>query len=317
MNIVVLDGATLNPGDNPWDEVARLGEIKVFDNTSPEQTVERSQAADIVVTNKVVIDGSVLSQLPKLKFIAVTATGYNVVDVAAAAQRGIPVSNIPVYSTDSVSQHVFAGLLCFLHRPEMHHQMIQAGKWQESGNFSFWKSPLFELAGKTMGIVGWGRIGQSTAKLAAAFKMRVVANSRTEKPVSGFPGFQWLSIEDLCAQADVISLHCPQTDSNTGLINRNLISSMKPNAILINTARGGLVNEADLAEALNEGQIAGAILDVVSAEPITSDNPLLSAQNCLLTPHMAWATIEARKRAMTTTAENISAFLSGCPVNTV
>jgi len=315
--IVVLDGFTLNPGDNPWAPVAKLGELEILDRTTPEQTVERCRGAEIVLTNKVVLDQNVLSQLPELKFIAVTATGYNVVDVEFANANGIKVSNVPVYSTDSVAQHVFAMILSFIHRPQQHHTAIQSGEWEKRKNFSFWLTPLTELTGKTMGIVGLGRIGRATAKLADAFGMKVVAHSRSQNRPLESAGFQWLSIEEVFAKSDFVSLHCPQTPQSTGFVNAELISKMKPTSILINTARGGLVNEAELADALNEGKIAGALLDVVSAEPIANENPLLSAKNCLLTPHIAWATIEARRRLMQTTAENIEAYLAGHPENLV
>ncbi len=317
MKIVVLDGQTLNPGDNPWLAVEQLGRLTVYPDTDSDQIIERCLAAEIIVTNKVVIDAATIEQLPALKFISVTATGFNVVDVAAARDRNIPVSNVPVYGTDSVAQHVFACLLSFIHRPELHHAAIQAGEWQQRKNFSFWKSSVTELVGKTMGIVGFGRIGRATAKLAMAFGMRVGVSSRSRSDVAEFGGMEWLDLDATFAASDFVSLHCPLTEDNMGFVNRGLISKMKPTAVLINTARGGLINEADLANALNEGQIAGAILDVVSQEPIKSSNPLLTAKNCLLTPHMAWTAIEARKRLMSVTADNISAFLAGCPINVV
>ncbi|MDB4539837.1 D-2-hydroxyacid dehydrogenase [Saprospiraceae bacterium] len=317
MNIVVLDGQTLNPGDNPWQEVEELGELTVYAKTEPKDVVKRSAAAGIIVTNKVVIDAAVLDQLPALRFIAVTATGYNVVDVAAANRKGMLVSNVPVYGTDSVAQHVFASLLSFIHRPELHHAAIQAGEWEASGNFSFWKSSVVELAGKTMGIVGFGRIGKATARLAAAFGMKVVVTLRSAAGLSQFDEVEVLGVEELFAVSDFISLHCPQTESNVGFVNRELIDRMKQSSVLINTARGGLINEHDLAEALSSRRIAGAILDVVSEEPMTVDNPLFSAPNCLLTPHMAWTALEARRRLMHVTAENIAAFLDGNPINVI
>jgi glycerate dehydrogenase len=317
LKIIVLDGYTLNPGDNPWDPVQSLGDFTVFDRSDPRQAVQRAIDADIVLTNKIALDASVIEQLPNLQFVAVTATGYNVVDVEFAKQKGIPVSNVPVYGTDSVAQHVMASILSFIHKPAEHHAAIQAGQWKASKQFSFWLSPLTELSGKTMGIVGLGRIGRATANLAAAFGMRVVASGRTQRNPLQTPGFQWLSVEELFATSDFVSLHCPQTPATTGFVNSELISKMKPNAVLINTARGGLINEADLAAALNQDQIAGALLDVVSAEPIADDNPLLKAKNCVLTPHLAWTAIEARKRLMQTTADNIAAFIAGKPINLV
>ncbi|MFT5299606.1 MAG: glycerate dehydrogenase [Mariniblastus sp.] len=317
MRIVVLDGEMLNPGDNPWDAVSALGEMQVFARTSADETVERSLDADILLTNKVVLDADVLAKLPNLKFIAVTATGYNVVDVKAATARGIPVSNVPVYGTDSVAQHVMACILSFIHKPHEHYQAIQAGQWQASKSFSFWLSPLTELSGKTMGIVGLGKIGRATAKLAAAFGMKVIASSRTHVNPLDVDGFEWKSIEELFSIADFVSLHCPQTPETQGLVNASLLGAMKPTAVLINTARGGLINESDLADALNSDVLAAALLDVVSQEPIVDGNPLLNAKNCVLTPHIAWTTIEARRRLMQTTADNVAAFLAGSPQNLV
>lgn len=317
MKIVALDGHTLNPGDNAWTPIESLGDFSVFPATRPEEIVERAGGHEVVLTNKVVLDADVISALPDLKFISVLATGYNVVDVAFARQRQIPVSNVPVYSTQSVAQHVFAMLLSFIHRPYQHHLAIQDGEWQRRDNFSFWLNPLTELSGKVMGIVGLGRIGRATASLANAFGMKVIAHSRTEKDDLPFDGFEWVGRDELFARSDVVSLHCPQTDSNVGFVNQGLLEQMKSTAILVNTARGGLINEPDLANALNQGRLAGALLDVVSAEPIQSNNPLLEAKNCILNPHIAWTTIEARRRLMQTTAENIRAFIDGSPINLV
>lgn len=317
MKIVVLDGYALNPGDNPWQPVEAHGELVVYDRSDPAEVVQRALGSDIILTNKVVLDEGVISQLPDLKFIAATATGYNVVDTDFARQQGIPVSNVPVYGTDTVAQHVFASILSFINKPSEHHAAIQNGQWKACGNFSFWLSPLTELSGKTMGIVGLGRIGRATAKLAAAFGMKVVAHSRRTTDPLDLPGFEWLSSEELFIQSDFISLHCPQTPETTGFVNSELIAKMKPSSILVNTSRGGLINEQDLADALNAGQIAGALLDVVSVEPIEDTNPLLTAKNCMLTPHMAWTAIEARQRMMQTTADNVAAFIAGEPINVV
>jgi glycerate dehydrogenase len=317
MNIVVLDGYTLNPGDNPWQPIEKLGELSIYDRTEPSEVRQRVVNADVILTNKVELSRELILELPNLKMIAVTATGYNVVDIEAARDRGIPVTNVPVYSTDAVAQHVFAGLLSFIHRPYEHHLAIQQGHWQSQGNFSFWLSPLAELKGKTMGLVGLGRIGRATAKIANAFGMRVVSTSRRNVDPLPYDGFEWLSIEELFSQSDYISLHCPQTPETTGFVNRELIDRMKSNAILINTARGGLVNEQDLADALNDGKIGGALLDVVSKEPIVESNPLWGAKNCVLTPHIAWSPIEARRRLMETVAMNIQAFTDGNPIHVV
>ena len=317
MKLVVLDGKTLNPGDNPWTPLESFGVLEVYDRTAGDQIVSRCADAEIVLTNKVPFTAATLEQLPNLKFIAVTATGYNVVDTVAAGKCGVVVSNVPEYSTLSVAQHVFAMLLSFLHRPAEHHQAVVAGQWQAIGDFSFTLAPIHELAGKTIGIVGLGRTGRATAALAAAFGMRVVASSRRQINPLLDEGFEWLSVEQLFEQADVVSIHCPQTDENKGFIDAKLLSRMKSSSILINTARGGLVDEQALADTLNAGEIAGALLDVCSTEPIGTDNPLLDAKNCVITPHIAWATVAARQRLMQTTAENVEAFLKGQPLNVV
>lgn len=317
LKIVILDGETANPGDNPWTPLEALGQVTVYPQTQPDELLSRAKDADILLTNKVIVSAASLNQLPALKFIAITATGVNVVDCRAAASRGVLVSQVPSYSTDSVAQHVFTGLLSLLHRPEMHYQAILQGEWERSGNFSFWQVPQVELAGKTMGIVGMGRIGRAVAKIADALGMHVVANSRSPAEPLKYAGFRWLDWETLLATADVISLHCPQTDANSGFVNQQSLSMMKPTAILVNTARGGLVNELDLASALNSGGIAGAFLDVVSVEPIARDNPLLGARNCLITPHLGWATIEARRRLLQVTYQNVAAFINGTPINLV
>ena len=317
MKIVVLDGQTLNPGDNPWEPVEVHGDVVIYDRTSADEIVARCQSATIVLTNKVPLDSDTLDHLPELKLIAVTATGYNVVDVAAAEARGITVCNVPVYSTQSVAQHVFAMLLTYLHRVESHHAAVLDGQWQQRGQFSFWLSPITELADKTFGVIGFGRIGQATAKLAQAFGLKIMIHSRTRKDVEGFETARWGSMEEVIAESDFVSLHCPLTEANQRFINAELIAQMKPAAVLINTARGGLIHEQDLADALSQQQIAGACLDVLSSEPPLPDNPLLSAPNCLLTPHVAWTAIEARKRLMQITADNIAAFQQGRPINVV
>jgi glycerate dehydrogenase len=317
MKIVVLDGYTLNPGDNPWDAVEQLGELTVYSRTPPEKIVERARGADVILTNKTPLSAETIGQLEELKFVAVLATGYNVVDIAAARARGIPVSNVPIYGTETVAQHVFAVLLAMIHQPYAHDQAIRQGEWLQSGDFSFWLRPLVELAGLTMGIVGFGRIGRRVGEIAHAFGMRVLANDIfTQNPPSYTP-FEWASIEDLFSASDVVTLHCNQTPENAGFVNAGLLARMKPTAYLINAARGGLINEADLAAALNADRLAGVCLDVVSVEPIRDDNPLLGAKNCLLTPHIAWATVAARRRLMATTAENIAAFQGGQPINVV
>jgi glycerate dehydrogenase len=340
VQIVVLDGYTLNPGDNPWDPVRALGELTVYDRTPAPQIVERVGAAQIVLTNKTPLDGPILAALAGLRFISVLATGYNVVDVASARRQGILVSNVPEYGTDSVAQHVIALLLALVHRPERHDRLVRQGDWQRRGDFCFWDAPLMELAGKRMGIVGFGRIGRRVGQLAHALGMEVLAydplageketgsfcrngpsGAWHKRCLSPFPPtiqpFAWRSLDALFAEADVISLHCPLDADNQGMVNRARLATMKPTALLINTSRGGLVNEQDLADALNEGRIAGAAVDVLSQEPAAADNPLLAAKNCLITPHIAWATLEARRRLMAVTARNIAAFLQGEPINVV
>jgi len=315
--IVVLDGHTLNPGDNPWDEVAALGDLTVHPRTARAEIVARAAGADIVLTNKTPLDAATLASLPRLRFVSVLATGYNIVDVDAARARGVVVSNVPVYSTDAVAEFVFAMMLDFTKRVRCHSNLAQAGEWAASPDFCFWRNPHFtELAGKTLGIVGFGRIGQRVGALASAMRMRVLANSRSRTATAPYP-FEWAGVEAIFREADFVSLHCPLTAENAGFVDAALLTTMKPGAFLINTARGPLVDEAALARALNSGQLAGAACDVVSAEPIRPENPLLGAKNCILTPHIAWAAIEARRRLMTATAANIAAFLDGKPANVV
>ncbi len=317
MNITVLDGHTLNPGDNPWTPVEALGSLTVHDRTPPELIVERAGNADILLTNKVPLGAETLAQLPKLKLISVLATGFNVVDTAAARERGIPVCNVPSYSTDAVAEFVLAMMLEHFKQIRRHSELCHQGEWQRSPDFSFWKNPHFhELAGKTLGIVGFGTIGRRVGELAHAFRMNLLANSRSRAAETDYP-FEWADVDTIFRHADVVTLHCPLTPETDGMVDARRLSLMKPGAILINTARGPLVVEADLRDALNSGQIAGAACDVVSAEPIAADNPLLAAKNLTLTPHIAWAALEARQRLMQITAGNIHAFLAGKPANVV
>ncbi len=317
MKIVVLDGHTLNPGDNPWDDVAALGELTVYDRTPAEQVVERAAGAEIVLTNKTPLSDVTLGQLTRLRFIAELATGYDNIDVAAAGRRGIPVTNVPEYSTPSVAQHTMALLLELCNRVGEHAAAVRKGEWCRSPDFSFWNAGLVELAGLKLGIVGLGRIGGQVGTIARVLGMEILAHNRRHREApEGLP-VTWLELSELFAAADVVTLHCPLTPENRGFVDRHLLGTMKRSAFLINTARGALVNEADLAAALNEGMIAGAALDVVSREPIAPDNPLLTARNCLITPHLAWASLAARRRLMATVAGNIRAFLAGSPVNVV
>lgn len=317
MKLVVLDGYTLNPGDNPWDEVAAFGEFTVYDRTPRELIVERSLSADIVLTNKTPITAETLAALPDLKLVCVLATGYNVVDLEVARRLGIPVVNVPEYGSLSVAQHAIALLLELTNRVALYDAVVKRGEWSKSRDFTLMREPLTELAGKTLGIVGLGRIGARVAAVAHALGMEILAhNPRSQNAPEGMP-VRWLSLDELFRRSDVVSLHCPLTGENEGMVNAARLSSMRPGALLINTARGALICEADLAKALEEGIIAGAALDVSAREPILPDNPLLTAKNCLITPHIAWATLAARSRLMAITAKNIEAFLAGSPQNVV
>ncbi|MDG2382418.1 MAG: D-2-hydroxyacid dehydrogenase [Pirellulaceae bacterium] len=317
MKIVVLDGSTLNPGDNPWTGLETLGEVTVHDRSSEAELLDRCRGAQVLVTNKVRLDERLLKALPELKFITVTATGHDCVDTNMARELGISASNVPVYGTDSVAQHIFALILHIMHRVDIHDTAVRAGEWSARQDFSFWKQPLTELTGKSIGIVGFGRIGRAVGQLAHAFGMQVLANSRSQKDRPSYSPFEWTDIETLTRRADIISLNCPLTDQTKGLVNRNLLVQCKSSLVLINAGRGDLIVEADVADALNNGLIAAAGLDVVSREPITADNPLLSAKNCFITPHQAWATLEARRRLMQITVDNISAFVAGQPQNLI
>jgi glycerate dehydrogenase len=315
--IVVLDGFTLNPGDNPWSELSELGELTVFDRSDPQDLLERAKDADVAIVNKLGLGAAEFEQLPLLRFVSVTATGFDCVDVQAAARRGIAVSNVPVYGTDSVAQYVMAMLLHILHRIDLHDRAIRSGEWSKSGDFSFWKVPLVELVGMQIGIVGFGRIGRRVGQLASALGMQILAASPRHIDTPTYDPFRWVELDELAGQSDVISLHCPLKRETEGMINRDFLRKCRNSAILINASRGQLVVERDLADALNSGQLAAAGLDVVSVEPILADNPLLTAKNCFLTPHMAWATLAARRRLMQATAENVRCFLAGRPQNVV
>lgn len=316
MKLVCLDGYTVNPGDNPWAPVEALGSLTVYPRTPADQVLERAAEAEVLLTNKTPLTRDMIEQLPCLRFISVLATGFNVVDTKAAAEAGIVVSNVPEYSTDSVAQFVFAQLLALCRQVSHHSQAVLQGRWTRAKDFSFWDTAQVELTGLRLGIVGFGRIGQRVGALAHSFGMEVLACSRSRKSRVPYP-FEWREMHDLFAEADVVSLHCPLTEDNIGFVNAERLAQMNPSAFFINTARGGLVNEADLAQALNTGQIAGAACDVVSVEPIEPGNPLLQAANILLTPHIAWATLSARRRLMAATAENIAAYQAGRPVNRV
>lgn len=316
MKIVILDGYTTQPNAHLWMGLDSLGELTVYDRTFPEETVKRAQEADVVLTNKVCLRKAEIEQLPRLKYIGVLATGYNVVDVDAAREHRIIVTNVPAYSTESVAQMVFAHLLTVTNRTEHYALKNRAGEWSASPDFSYWDTPLTELAGKTFGIVGLGNIGSRVAAIAQAFGMRVVAF--TSKRVDELPaGIEKQSMDQLLMQSDVLSLHCPLTADTRHLINRTTLQLMKPSAILINTGRGPLVNDQDVADALNDNRLRAFCADVLTEEPPRSGNPLLQCVNAFITPHIAWATLEARSRLMTVAVSNVKAFLDGTPVNVV
>jgi len=319
MKIVVLDGYTLNPGDLSWKAIEAYGDIKVFDRTAfdKDSVIKNIGDAEIVLTNKTPLSKAILEHATNLKYIGVLATGYNVVDVVAAKDLGIVVSNVPVYGTQAVGQFTMALLLELCHHIGDHNTAVKNGEWTKSKDFCFWNSPLIELSGKTLGIIGFGKIGQATAKMAQAFGLSVLAYSRSPDLRLESETLKYVELDQLLKKADFVSLHCPLTESTKGIINANSITKMKEGAFIINTSRGGLIVEEDLAQALNEGKLAGAAVDVVSSEPITSDNPLLEAKNCIITPHIAWASKAARARLMQTTADNIKAFLDGKPTHVV
>lgn len=312
--IVVLDGHTLNPGDLSWEALHALGDCQVFDRTAPDSVVQRAQQAEIVLTNKTVLSREILAQLPMLRYIGVLATGYNVVDVIAARQRGIPVTNVPTYGTRSVAQMTFALLLELTQHVGHHARTVRDGRWSASQDFCYWDYPLVELAGLTMGLIGLGRIGRATADLARAFGMRVIGHDPLIRSVEDF---EWTELETLLRTSDVVSLHCPLTEDNERLIDARRLAWMKPTAFLLNTSRGPLIDERALAHALNAGRLAGAGLDVLAVEPPRDANPLLGAKNCLITPHIAWATRAARKRLLDTALTNLRAFQQGRSENVV
>ena len=318
MKIVILDGYTENPGDLSWKPLETFGELTVYDRTpyENEEIIRRIGNAEIVITNKTPLNRTVLAACPSIRFIAVLATGYNVVDVAFARERGIPVSNVPAYGTAAVGQFAIALLLEICSHVAHHSDAVHAGRWQSAPDWTFWDYPLIELAGKTMGIIGFGRIGQTTGRIARALGMTVLAAGSRETE-AGRAIAQYTDLDTLLRASDVICLHCPLFPDTAGIINKENIAKMKDGVILINNSRGGLIVEQDLADALNTGKVLAAGLDVVSTEPIRSDNPLLTAKNCLITPHISWAPKEARQRILDCTAQNLQAFLDGKPVNVV
>lgn len=316
MNICVLDGYAANPGDLSWDELKALGNCTIYDRTSPDEVITRAQGAEVVLTNKTVLTDEHMAALPELKYIGVLATGYNIVDTEAARNRGIIVTNIPAYSTSSVAQLIFAHILNICQQVQHHSEEVHKGRWTNSKDFCFWDTPLLELRDKKLGIVGLGHTGYTTARIAIGFGMQVYAytsKSRFQLP----PEIHKLELDQLFRECDIISLNCPLTPATKGLVNAERLSTMKPTAILINTGRGPLIVEQDLADALNNGTIYAAGIDVLSQEPPKADNPLLTARNCYITPHIAWASTAARERLMLIMLENVKAYQAGAPVNVV
>ncbi len=318
MKLVILDAYAENPGDLSWDWLKNLvEEYDIYDITPPEKVIERSSDADILVTNKTVLTADILSQLPKLKYISTLATGYNVIDTQYAAEKGIVVSNIPAYSTDGVAQLVFALILEIVNHVALHNKSVKEGDWCRSEHFCYWKAPIAELAHKTFGIVGFGKIGSAVAQIANAFGMKVIAYSPNTRSYSGFGKVDFVSLDEVVSQSDFLSLHCPLTADTQGLVDIEFLKKMKKTAVLINTSRGPVINESDLKKALDEGIIAAAGVDVLSAEPARENNPLLTCENCIITPHIAWASFEARSRLMDIFKSNVEGFVSGKPINVV
>ena len=316
MKIVVLDGYAANPGDLNWDELRTLGECEIYDRTAPEEVLTHAKDAEAILTNKAVITAEHMASLPNLKYIGVIATGYNIIDIAAAKERGIVVTNIPAYSTPSVGQMVFAHILNITQRVHHYADEVRGGQWTRNQDFCYWDTPLIELLGKKIGLIGLGQTGYNTARIAIGFGMKVWAytsKSRLQLP----PEIRKAELDQIFRECDIVSLHCPLTESTRDLVNARRLELMKPNAILINTSRGPLINEQDLADALNNYKIYAAGLDVLSTEPPRADNPLLTARNCYITPHIAWATSAARERLMTILVDNLKAYIGGKPINNV
>ena len=317
MKIVILDGHTLNPGDLSWDGIRAFGETTIYQWTAPENTVEHIGDSDVVLTNKTELTGDVIRSCPNIRYIGCLSTGYNVVDLEAADERGIPVTNIPAYGTDAVAQFTMALLLEMTSRVGIHDQAVKAGQWSRCKDFCFWNKPLMELKGKTMGIIGFGAIGQAVARLAGAFGMNVLAYRRHPDPALDTETCRQTSLDEVYAKSDILSLHCPLNGDSYEMINKDSIAKMKKGVLLINTGRGPLIRETDLREALESGQVAMAAADVVSAEPIKADNPLLSAPNMIITPHIAWAPLETRQRLMDIAVDNLRAYKEGHPIHVV
>jgi glycerate dehydrogenase len=317
MRIVILDGYALNPGDLSWDGLMQIGDVTVYERTPEAEVLTRAEGADAVFTNKTPLSASTLAQLPQLRYIGVLATGYNIVDTAAAKQRGVVVTNIPTYGTASVAQFAIALLLELCHHVGLHGEAVRNGEWSANPDWSFWKTPLIELSGRTFGVVGFGRIGRQTAAIAAAMGMRIVAMDAMHTNAPDYPGFAWMSLDEIVRESDVLSLHVPLFPETKGMMNADRLAQMKRSAFLLNTSRGPLLVDQDLADALNNDVIGGAGLDVLSVEPPVTSNPLLSAKNCIVTPHIAWATKEARSRLLDIAVANLRAFQAGRVENAV
>jgi len=317
MKIVILDGYTINPGDLSWDGLKALGELVVYDRTAQEQVYERAAGAEILLINKAVLGGDMLKKLPDLKYVGVLATGYNVIDLEEATRHGIIVTNVPAYSTDSVAQMTFALILELCLHVQRHSDSVMSGRWASCPDFSYREYPLIELASKTLGIIGYGNIGRKVGQIGCRFGMNVIVAGSSARNRPTKKNIYRVSLAELLSQSDIVTIHCPLTPETRGLINIDNLRLMKPSAFLINTSRGPVVVEQDLAFALNEGLIGGAGLDVLSVEPPSPDNPLFNARNCLITPHIAWATLEARKRLIDIAVDNIRAFINGSPINVV
>ncbi|MDE3179040.1 MAG: D-2-hydroxyacid dehydrogenase [Acidobacteriota bacterium] len=317
MKIVVIDGHTLNPGDLSWDELRNLGEAAIYERTPAEMVAERAADAGAILTNKVALRAETLARLKSLRYIGVTATGVDIIDLEAARKQGVTVTNVPAYGTNSVAQLTIALLLELCHHAGLHSDAVRAGAWSESRDWSFTLSPQIELAGKTMGVIGFGRIGRRVGEIARAMGMHILGLSPSRKEPPFYEEFEWATLDELLMASDVVSLHCPLTPQTRGLMDARRLGMMKPSALLLNTARGALIDAQALANALNIGKLAGAGLDVLADEPPPPGNPLFTAKNCILTPHMAWATLEARARCLRTSVENLAAFIAGSPQNVV
>lgn len=317
MKIVVLDGYTLNPGDLTWERLEKLGELTVYDRTAEDEILQRIGDAEIIYTNKTPLTRDTFEKAPQIKYVGVLATGYNVVDVEVAKEKGIPVTNIPTYGTTAVAQMTFALLLEMCHHVWVHSEEVKKGAWTNASDFCFWNYPLIELGGKTMGLIGYGRIGQAVGAIAQAFGMNVLAYDEYPNKALENAAMQYAALDELLAASDIVSLHCPLFESTKGIINKDSIARMKEGVMIINTSRGPLIAEEDLAEALNSGKVAGAAVDVLSVEPATMDNPLMTAKNCIITPHIAWAPKESRERLMNIAVDNLEQYLAGHSVNVV